>query len=68
MIVGASLLKEKTMEPAITFMVLETGAVIATLLVAREMRRQRLSSRAVVIGSLVVFATLTAMIVMWRGR
>jgi hypothetical protein len=68
MIEGAALLKEKTMQPAITFMVLETGAVIATLLVAREMRRQGLSSRAVVLGSLVVFATFTAMVVMWRGR
>jgi ABC-type cobalamin transport system permease subunit len=68
MIVSASLLKEKTMEPAITFMVLETGAVIFTVLVAMEMHRQQLSSRSVLIGSLVVLGTLTAMIVMWRGR
>lgn len=56
------------MEPAITFMVLETGAVIFTVLVAMEMHRQQLSSRSVLIGSLVVLGTLTAMIVMWRGR
>jgi ABC-type cobalamin transport system permease subunit len=68
MLVNASLLKEKTMEPAITFMVLETGAVIFTVLVAMEMHRQQLSSRSVLIGSLVVLGTLTAMIVMWRGR
>ena len=51
-----------------SFMVLESGAVILTLLVAMEMRRQRLSWRSVLIGSLIVLGALTAMIGMWRGR
>ncbi len=51
-----------------TFMVLESGAVILTLLVAMEMRRQQSSWRSVLIGSLIVLGALTAMIAMWRGR
>ena len=51
-----------------SFMVLESGAVVLTVLVAMEMHRQRLSLRSVFLGSLTVFGTLTAMIVMWRGR
>ena len=54
-------------EHTVSFLMLEGGAVIATLLVAREMRRQGLSSRAVSVGALLIFATFTAMIVMWRG-
>jgi len=49
-------------------MVLESGAVILTLLVAIEMRRQRLAWRSVIIRSLGVLAVLTTMIAMWRGR
>ena len=48
--------------------VLEAGAVVVTLLVAREMRRQRFSWRFVVISSLIMLAAFTAMIMMWRGR
>ncbi len=51
-----------------SFMVLESGAVVLTLLVAMEMRRQRLSWRAVLIRSLLVLGALTTMIAMWRGR
>ncbi len=49
------------------FIVLESGAVILTLLVAMEMRRQQLSWRSVLIRSLIVLGVLTAMIAMWRG-
>ena len=51
-----------------SFMVLESGAVVLTLLVAMEMRRQRLAWRSVLIRSLLVLGALTAMIAMWRGR
>jgi hypothetical protein len=51
-----------------SFLALESGAVVLTILVAMEMRRQRLSWRSVFFGSLLVLSTLTAMIVMWRGR
>lgn len=51
-----------------SFMVLESGAVIVTMLVALEMRRQRLAWRSVLVRSLGVLGVLTAMIVMWRGR
>ena len=49
-------------------MVLESAAAILTILIAMEMRRQRLPWRSVLIRSLGVLAVLTAMIVMWRGR
>jgi hypothetical protein len=48
--------------------VFEGAAVVVTLLVAREMRRQQFSWRSVLISSLSVLAALTAMIMMWRGR
>jgi hypothetical protein len=51
-----------------SFVMLESGAAVLTLLVAMEMRRQRLPWRSVFIGSLIVFGALTVMIVMWRGR
>jgi hypothetical protein len=51
-----------------TFMMLESGAVVLTLLIAMEMRRQRLSWQSVLVGSLIVLGALTAMIAMWRGR
>jgi hypothetical protein len=51
-----------------SFMVLEGGAVVFALLIAFEMLRQRRSWRFVFVSSLAVFATLTAMIAMWRGR
>jgi len=51
-----------------SFMVFEGGAVLVTVLVALEMRRQRLGWRSVLIRSLGVLGVLTAMIVMWRGR
>jgi hypothetical protein len=51
-----------------TFILLESGAAILTFLIGLEMRRQQLSWRSVVVGSLIVFAVLTAAIAMWRGR
>jgi len=51
-----------------SFMELESAAIILTLLIAREMRRQRLAWRSVLIRSLGVLGALTAMIAMWRGR
>lgn len=51
-----------------SMLVLEAGVVVLTLLVALEMRRQRFSWSAILIGSLIVLGALTATIVMWRGR
>ena len=51
-----------------SFLVLEGGAVVFTLLFAMEMSRQRQSWRAVLISSLTVLGTLTVMIALWRGR
>jgi len=51
-----------------SFVVLESAAIILALLVAMEMRRQRLAWRSVFVRSLGVLGALTAMIVMWRGR
>ena len=51
-----------------TFIMLESGAVVLTLLVAMEMRRQQLSWQSVLSSSLIVLVALTAMITMWRGR
>ena len=48
--------------------VLEGGAVVVTLLVAREMHRQTFSWRVVLMSSLIMLAAFTAMIMMWRGR
>jgi hypothetical protein len=53
---------------SMSFMLLESAAVVLTLLVAIEMRRQRLAWRSVVIRSLGVLGVLTIMIAMWRGR
>ena len=49
-------------------LVLEGGAVVVTLLVAMEMRRQQMSWRFVLTSSLIMLAAFTAMIVTWRGR
>ena len=51
-----------------SFIMMESGAVVLTILVALEMRRQRLSAQSVFLSSLFVLGSLTAMIVMWRGR
>jgi len=51
-----------------TFGILESGAVLLTLLIAMEMRRQQMSWRSVLLCSLAVLGTMTAMILMWRGR
>ena len=51
-----------------SFMALEGGVVVFTLLIAMEMLRQRRPWRSVLISSLTVFAMLTAMVVMWRGQ
>jgi hypothetical protein len=55
-------------ESDMSFLVLEGGAAAFTLLIAFEMRRQQRPWRSVLISSLAVFATLTAMVLMWRGR
>lgn len=50
-----------------SFMVLESGAVILTLLVVWELRRQQRSWRSVVVYSLIMLGVLTALIIAWRG-
>ena len=51
-----------------TFVMLESGAVILTLLMGLEMLRQKVPWRSVMIRSVIALSILTAMIVMWRGR
>jgi len=52
-----------------SFVALESGVAVFTLLIAIEMVRQHRPWRSVlIVSSLAVFATLTAMVVMWRGR
>ena len=48
--------------------IMETGAVILTLLMGLEMRRQKMPWRSVVVRLLIALGILTAMIVLWRGR
>ena len=48
--------------------VFEGAAVVVTLLVAMEMRRQRFSWRFVLTSWVIMLAAFTAMIIMWRGR
>ena len=50
------------------FLALEAGVAVVAIMIAIEMLRQRRSWRAVLISSLAVFVTLTAMVLMWRGR
>lgn len=50
-----------------SFLVLESGAVILSLLIGLEMRRQRRPWGTVVVRSLIVLGVLTATIVAWRG-
>ena len=50
------------------FIMLESGAVALTILIALEMRRQRMTWGSVFLRSLVVLGAVTCMIVMWRGR
>jgi hypothetical protein len=50
-----------------SFVMLQGAAVILTLLIGWEMRRQRMPWRSVVIRSLIVLAVLTGLIVAWRG-
>jgi hypothetical protein len=50
-----------------SFLVLGCGALVVTLLVVLEMRRQRTPWRSVVIRAAFVFAVLMATIVAWRG-
>jgi hypothetical protein len=51
-----------------TVAMLESFALALTLLIGFEMRRQQVPWQSVVVRSLIVFAVLTIMIVMWRGR
>lgn len=51
-----------------TFVMMESGAVILTLLMGLEMRRQKVPWRSVVVRSVIALGILTAMIAMWRGR
>lgn len=46
---------------------LEIGALVVTLLIAMEMRRQQQSWRAVLATSLIALGVFTAMIVSWRA-
>jgi hypothetical protein len=54
-------------DEGMTFMMLESGAAVLTLLMGWELRRQRRSWRSVVVLSLISFGVLTAMIIAWRG-
>ena len=49
------------------FVMLESGALILTLMMGWEMHDQHMSWRSIVIRLLVVFSLLTAIIVTWRG-
>lgn len=57
-----------TAEGDMSFMALEGGVAVVTLLMAIEMLRHRRPWLSVLISSLAVFATLTVMVVMWRGQ
>ena len=48
--------------------VVEGAAVVVTLLVAMEMRRQKFSWGFILTSSVIMLAAFTAMIMMWRGR
>ncbi len=50
-----------------TFALLETAAVVLTLLAALEMRRQQRSWQFVVVTSVALLGALTVMIAIWRG-
>jgi hypothetical protein len=50
-----------------SFTLLESGAVILTLLIGFEMRRQRLPWRSVLVRSFIVLGIATGVIAMWRG-
>jgi hypothetical protein len=50
-----------------SFVMLESGALILTFLVGWEMRRQRLPWRSVLVRSLIMLGVLSAVIAMWRG-
>lgn len=51
-----------------TFVMMESGALILTVLMGLEMRRQNVPWRSVAVRSLITLGILTAIIVMWRGR
>jgi len=51
-----------------TFVMMESGAILLTLLAGWEMRRQRVPWQSVAIRSVLVLAVLTATIAMWRGH
>jgi hypothetical protein len=51
-----------------TFILLEAGAIILTLLTGWEMRRQQVSWQRVLVRSVIQIGILTGMIVMWRGH
>ena len=50
-----------------TLAILESGALVLTILMGMEMRRQRTPWRLVMIRLLIIFSVLSAMIVAWRG-
>ena len=52
---------------AMRFVTLEVAAIILTLLMGFEMRRQRVPWRSVVVRSLIALVFLTVMIALWRG-
>jgi hypothetical protein len=50
-----------------SFVILESGALILTLPVGWEIRRQRLPWRSVLVRSLIMLGVLSALIGMWCG-
>lgn len=50
-----------------TFVMMESGAIILTLLMGLEMLRQKVPWRSVVIRSVIALGLLTAVIATWRG-
>ena len=50
-----------------SLLLLEGGAVLVTLLIAIEMRRQQQSWRVALATSLLALAVFTAMILSWRA-
>jgi hypothetical protein len=50
-----------------TFMMLESAAMVLTLLIGWEMRRQHVPWRSVIVRSLIALGVLTGVIVAWRG-
>jgi hypothetical protein len=59
--------RRPTAERDMSLLALEGAAAVCALLIALEMRRQRRPWQSILVSALVVFMTLTVMILMWRG-